>query len=232
MRWRRSRRLLDPDDIDRLVERIDAEGVELKQVVAANDRAAEPRRRPRRWTGRRLALAAGAVAAAVGTMIAVPALTENRSAEANAAERAPDGSIAVHLVEFTHPERVEQKLRAFGIPAKVDFLPFGTQCKGREFDGDFWMTDKPVRGPRRRHRRLIPGRPQWRSAPGSRRVFRSAPIPAPSLSSPGRRGRVFPRRTSPRPWSSPGAGRRSAPDRVDVPVGDRAAQCPIGSTPP
>ncbi|GAA4604799.1 hypothetical protein GCM10023195_16450 [Actinoallomurus liliacearum] len=119
---------------------------ELKHVVAANRPTEESRRRPRRRAGRRLVLAAGAVAVAAGTVIAVPALTEDKSARANAVERVPDGSIVVRLVEFTHPERVEQKLRAFGVTAKVDFLPFGTQCKGREFDGDFWMSDKPDTG--------------------------------------------------------------------------------------
>jgi hypothetical protein len=119
---------------------------ELKHVVAANRPATESRHQPRRWTGRRLVLTAGAVAAAVGTVIAVPALTGDKSAGANAVERVPDGSIAVHLVEFTHPERVEQKLRAFGVPAKVDFLPFGTQCKGREYNSDFWMSETPDDG--------------------------------------------------------------------------------------
>lgn len=119
---------------------------ELKHVVAANQPAAESPRRPQRWTGRRLVLTAGTVAAAVGTLIAVPALTEDKSARANAVERLQDGSIAVHLVEFTHPEQVEQKLRAFGVPAKVDFLPFGTQCKGRESNSDFWMSANPDDG--------------------------------------------------------------------------------------
>ncbi|WP_433174773.1 hypothetical protein [Actinoallomurus sp. CA-150999] len=119
---------------------------ELKHVVAANRPAAEPRRRVRRWTGPRLALAAGAIAAAVGTAVAVPALTAHERAQANTVVRVPDGSIVVRLVEFTHPERVEQKLRALGVPAKVDFLPFGTQCKGREYDSDFWMSEHPDNG--------------------------------------------------------------------------------------
>lgn len=28
----------------------------------------------------------------------------------------------------------------------MDFLPFGTQCKGREYDSDFWMYEKPDAG--------------------------------------------------------------------------------------
>ncbi|MCO6004902.1 hypothetical protein NE236_07905 [Actinoallomurus purpureus] len=85
-----------------------------------------------------------------------------------------------HLVEFTHPERVEQKLPAFGVPPKVDFLPFGTQCKGREYNSDFWMSEKPDIGvfgrqrpvaPRARNvGRLFYGDASWKTASVRRRT--------------------------------------------------------------
>ncbi|MGI5200510.1 hypothetical protein ACQEU6_02740 [Spirillospora sp. CA-108201] len=41
------------------------------------------------------------------------------------------------MVEFTHPERVEAKLRSLGVPATVDFLPF---------DSDWWQSEEPDTG--------------------------------------------------------------------------------------
>ncbi|MQY03086.1 hypothetical protein [Actinomadura macrotermitis] len=102
--------------------------VELKNVVAERAEMA-PSRRPRRNV-RRFALAGGLVAAAAAIAVAVPPLLgEEDVAQANPVERRPDGTVVVHLREFTHPEQVEARLRKVGVPAQVNFLPSGKQCK-------------------------------------------------------------------------------------------------------
>ncbi|WUH97911.1 hypothetical protein OHR68_31040 [Spirillospora sp. NBC_00431] len=122
---------------DRLLE-------ELKGVVAERT----PVRTRRGKKGLRLGLAACAVTAVAAGVMAVPAFTGGDSASvANAIVREPDGSIKLTLVDFTHPERVEAMLYSFGVPARVDFLPFDTQCEGREFDNnDFWGMELPDNG--------------------------------------------------------------------------------------
>ncbi|TDD72189.1 hypothetical protein [Actinomadura rubrisoli] len=102
---------------------------ELKDVVVeratAEQRPAGARRRP----VRRLGTAAAVVAAAAGITAAIPLATGEDGDKANAVERRPDGSIAVHLREFNHPERVEARLRGLGVPAQVNFIPSGQKCK-------------------------------------------------------------------------------------------------------
>jgi hypothetical protein len=116
---------------------------ELRNVVAARSEEPAPRRRR---TGLRLGMAAAVLGATAAAVVAVPAFTGDEASQANAVERGPDGSITVRLVEFTHPEQVEARLRAFGVPATVDFLPFGTQCKGREYSSDWWQSEEPDSG--------------------------------------------------------------------------------------
>ncbi|WP_131739269.1 hypothetical protein [Actinomadura roseirufa] len=103
--------------------------VELKGVVAeravAERRPSGARRRPVRL----FALAGAVVAAAAGIAVAVPLATGEDGAKANAVERRPDGSIAVHWRDFDHPEQVEAKLRGFGVPARVTTIPSGKQCR-------------------------------------------------------------------------------------------------------
>jgi hypothetical protein len=114
--------------------------VELKELVAG--RAAEqepatvpttvpafaPSRSPRR---RRLLLGSGVLAAACAAAIAVPVLSGDGGTRANAVEKRPDGSVLVRFYELAHPERVEAKLRGFGVPAVVTFLPSGMKCAPR-----------------------------------------------------------------------------------------------------
>ncbi|MFI0449768.1 hypothetical protein [Actinomadura sp. 6N118] len=118
---------------------------ELRTIVA--ERTPVPARRTKmKEKGLRLGLAACAVTAAAAGVVAIPAFNGERAYGANTVVREPDGSIKLTLVDFSHPERVEAKLRSFGVPAKVDFLPFGTQCRGREHDSDFWNLDGPDNG--------------------------------------------------------------------------------------
>ncbi|MEU9022756.1 hypothetical protein [Actinomadura sp. NPDC048394] len=106
---------------------------ELKVVVAeraaAAGTAAEAPAAARRRPGRRIGLGLAVVAAAAGAAVALPIVTGGGEARANAVELRRDGAVAVHVREFSHPERVERKLRGFGIPAKVQFLPSGKKCR-------------------------------------------------------------------------------------------------------
>lgn len=119
---------------------------ELKAVVA--ERAAAPDAAPevraaRRRPGRRLGLGLAVVAAAAGATVAIPMVTGGGEAKANAVELRRDGSVAVYWREWSHPERVQSKLRGLGIPAEVNFLPSGKKCKpGRAH----WIYDGSADG--------------------------------------------------------------------------------------
>jgi len=106
---------------------------ELKEMVAerAASEQADPQPTRRRTHRRRLVLAAGVVAAAGATAIAVPVISGEDGTRANAVEKRPDGSVLVTFYELAHPERVEAKLRRLDIPAVVTFIPSGKKCKPR-----------------------------------------------------------------------------------------------------
>jgi hypothetical protein len=96
---------------------------ELRTVVAARPApAAGPQ--PRRL---RLVLATGAIAA---TTVGVIVLSGGDSAApAYAVERQPDGSVTVEIRSLRDASGLQEKLRAAGIPAVVDYTPIGKMCR-------------------------------------------------------------------------------------------------------
>jgi hypothetical protein len=98
---------------------------ELRTVVAARPApeavsAAPPRRL-------RLALATGAVAAtAVGVVVISGG---DSAAPAYAVEQQPDGSVTVEIRSLRDAAGLQEKLRAAGIPAVVDYTPAGKMCR-------------------------------------------------------------------------------------------------------
>jgi hypothetical protein len=101
---------------------------ELCAVVAAQPTPAtvapgHARRVPRA----RLILAAGAVAAAgIGVFAAVGGDT---AAPAYAVEKQSDGSVTVEIQSLRDAAGLQEKLRAAGIPAVVDYTPMGKMCR-------------------------------------------------------------------------------------------------------
>ncbi|MGH3239913.1 MAG: hypothetical protein ACRDNL_06000 [Spirillospora sp.] len=111
---------------------------ELKDVVAARTApspspspcpspADSPRTRTVRW--RWAGSVTAVAAAAVGLAIGVPLLTGDRAPQANAVVRDPDGSIRIYVRDYRHPELIASRLRGFGVPAVVDFVPNDRRCR-------------------------------------------------------------------------------------------------------
>jgi hypothetical protein len=101
---------------------------ELRAVVAARPTPEAvtfpPARRARRT---RLALAAGAVAATVaGVFVATGG---DSAAPAYAVERQSDGSVTVEINSLRDAAGLQEKLRAAGIRAVVDYTPEGKACR-------------------------------------------------------------------------------------------------------
>ncbi|AYF30547.1 MULTISPECIES: hypothetical protein [Micromonospora] len=103
---------------------------ELKGVVA--ERAAVPRQTPTLRYRYRNRIAIGLAAAAVLAVAAgvgVPALLGTGNGPAYAAERDPDGSIRIYIREYRDPKGLEARLRQLGVPAVIDYVPNGKQCR-------------------------------------------------------------------------------------------------------
>ena len=105
---------------------------ELRQVVAERTPI---KARPRRKMV--LALGATGVLAATGAVV-VPSLLG--SGPAYAVERDPDGSIRVYIHDYRDPKGLQQRIEAFGVPAAIDYLPAGQNC--REPRADFVPPDQ------------------------------------------------------------------------------------------
>jgi hypothetical protein len=99
---------------------------ELRAVVAARpapEVVAVSRRSPRG----RLVLATGAVAAtAAGVLLATGG---DGAAPAYAVEKQPNGNVTVEIRSLSDAAGLQQKLRAAGIPAVVDYTPVGKMCR-------------------------------------------------------------------------------------------------------
>lgn len=117
----------------------DPDGPEARAVLATVLAAPGPVPGPRRhtWfrpTGRRLvALGAAAAlggAAAVGAVLVLPvAGPAGHGSPAYAADRNADGSVSVHVYEFTDAKGLQARLHDLGVPATVDYLPAGEACQ-------------------------------------------------------------------------------------------------------
>jgi hypothetical protein len=108
---------------------------ELRAVVAARPAPApatapSPARgvaRAHRVPRARLSLAAGAAAATVaGVLLATGG---GGATPAYAVEKQPDGSVTVEINSLRDAAGLQEKLRAAGIPAVVDYTPFGKTCR-------------------------------------------------------------------------------------------------------
>jgi hypothetical protein len=99
---------------------------ELRAVVAARP-APEVVTASRRSPRGRLVLATGAVAAtAAGVLIATGGDT---AAPAYAVEKQPNGNVTVEIHSLRDAAGLQEKLRAAGIPAVVDYTPVGKMCR-------------------------------------------------------------------------------------------------------
>jgi hypothetical protein len=99
---------------------------ELKEIVATRaDSGGSARVRSRRRAGLRPTLIAAAAMVAAGAAVAVLA---DGTTPAAAVVREPDGTLTVHLDDYTNPKPVERELRKFGVRATVDFLPDNQIC--------------------------------------------------------------------------------------------------------
>jgi hypothetical protein len=116
---------------------------DLSTERATAGAAATTRRRPGR-PGRRIVLAAAAVAA-VGLGLATSlVLGGHERASANTAVRNEDGSIVITLNEAKHPKDLERRLNDLGVPAVVDFLESGYGCDESRSTG--WSQEPPAAG--------------------------------------------------------------------------------------
>jgi hypothetical protein len=115
----------------------DPDAPEARAMLAAVLSQPGPRPARHAWfrpTGRRLAVFGAAAtlgaAAAVGAVLVLPvAGPAGHGSAAYAAERNPDGSVAVHVYEFTDAKGLQAKLRSLGVPATVDYVPAGDTCQ-------------------------------------------------------------------------------------------------------
>jgi hypothetical protein len=102
--------------------------VELRAVVAARPTPeAVTYRSPRRISRTRLTLAAGAVAATVAAVLV--AASGNSAAPAYAVEKQAGGNVTVEIHSLRDAAGLQEKLRAAGIPAVVDYTPIGKMCR-------------------------------------------------------------------------------------------------------
>jgi hypothetical protein len=99
---------------------------ELRAVVAARP-APELVTASARAPRTRLILAAGALAATVAGVFVVTG--GDNAAPAYAVEKQPDGSVTVAIHSLSDAAGLQQKLRAAGIPAVVDYTPIGKMCR-------------------------------------------------------------------------------------------------------
>lgn len=119
--------------------------VELRDVVAARPTptttpaAAHTTLRPSRRPSMRLALSGTGLAAAVAA-VAIGVSSGGRAAAAYAVEPKSDGSVRVQISSLKDADGLQQKLRAAGIPAIVDYAPSSEapRCP------DSSTTEKPV----------------------------------------------------------------------------------------
>jgi len=96
---------------------------QLRPLVAA------PPRPPARRAHRRLALAAGAgIAVAIAAGVSVPLLSGGAQ-PAYAVTPNDDGTVTVQINSLRDASGLEQKLREAGVPAVVEYLPFGKGCR-------------------------------------------------------------------------------------------------------
>jgi hypothetical protein len=102
--------------------------VELRAIVAARPAPEAIRSQPARRVPRaRLTVAAAAVAATVaGVLVAAGG---NGTAPAYAVEKQADGNVTVEIRSLRDAAGLEQKLRAAGIAAVVDYTPVGKMCR-------------------------------------------------------------------------------------------------------
>ena len=102
--------------------------VELRAVVAAQP-ATAAFTSPRRWrvSRARLTLAAGAVAATVAGVLV--GASGNSAAPAYAVAKQADGSVTIEIHSLRDAAGLQEKLRAAGIPAVVDYTPTGKMCR-------------------------------------------------------------------------------------------------------
>jgi hypothetical protein len=102
--------------------------VELRAVVAARPTPDAVTSQPVRRIPRvRLTVAAGAVAATVaGVLVAV---SGDSTAPAYAVEKQADGNVTVEIHSLRDAAGLQEKLRAVGIQAVVDYTPIGKMCR-------------------------------------------------------------------------------------------------------
>jgi len=86
-----------------------------------------------RTVGRRAVYLAAVLA--IGTAIALPAVTGGSQADAAPFQVRPqdDGSILFRVVEFSSPKALEQRLRELGANVVVDYVPLGKSCAEGRF---------------------------------------------------------------------------------------------------
>ncbi|HEY3021131.1 MAG TPA: hypothetical protein VGJ32_13120 [Solirubrobacteraceae bacterium] len=102
---------------------------ELRAVVAARPAPAPtPAVAKRSRRPARLLVGAAAVAAATATAVVI-AGGGGTAAPAFAVERQADGSVDVEINSLRDADGLEEKLRAVGIAAVVDFTPAGKTCR-------------------------------------------------------------------------------------------------------
>lgn len=103
---------------------------ELREVVAEQARAPQPRRT---LPYRRLTLAAaGAGLLAAGLLVGVPALDGDQTPAAYAVTTNADGTITVTLNDVNDTEAaegLERELEARGVAAEIDYVPGGKVCR-------------------------------------------------------------------------------------------------------
>ncbi|MET9251719.1 hypothetical protein [Nonomuraea sp. NPDC003709] len=118
----------------------------LERIIGTTPPARGPARPGRRW---RLVTALSVCAAAAAMTIGLPTITGSDGPRANAVERDADGSINIYVREFKDAKGLEQKLRALGVNAVVDFLPASMHCaepRARYAPHDpYLMTSEPPR---------------------------------------------------------------------------------------
>jgi hypothetical protein len=101
---------------DKLLEELRAEAATLSWEAA-------PARRP----ARHLVTAAGlAAAVAAAVAVAVPLMSD---APAFAVVKNADGTVTVRINEFVRPKELEKRLREEGVPAVIDYVPYGQTCR-------------------------------------------------------------------------------------------------------
>jgi hypothetical protein len=132
---------------------------ELRAVVAARPAPETAGPAPSRHVPRaRLVLTAGAVAATVaGVFVATGGDT---AAPAYAVEKQSDGSVTVEIRSLRDAAGLQEKLRAAGIPAVVDYTPIGKMCReprGRPATGGREQASVGVREDRSATFTITPG---------------------------------------------------------------------------